>query len=220
MSSKPTSERELTGFARRVAELRQALQNANPASLAANTGAKFRELAPGVGELSLPVWERQYAISFPGLVARAAGDSTEAPVIVQALLAYYFHTADGTPPAGEWVSFHTLPDGKFYSQAFQGYSGGLLARSFGNDQISLQQAAVQAGGMPANGSELPGDLAVQFSPLPRLPLLLAYWLGDEDFPANAQVLFDRNVTHYLPTDVCATVGSMLTHRIIKARKSG
>ena len=217
MNSEPIPEPELIGFARRVVELRTTLQNANPRQVAFNTGAEFQESAPGEGEFSLPVWGRPYTISFPGLVACATGSTVEAPIVMQALLAYYFYTADGMPLAGEWVSFHTLPEGKFYNQAFQGYSGKALARVFGNQQEALLQAALAAGGKPVTPSNLPGDFTFTFWPLPRLPLLLAYWLGDDEFPANAQFLFDRHAAHYLPSDVCAVVGGMLTQKIIKAR---
>ncbi len=217
MKSEPIPEPELTGFARRVGELRASLQNNNPRQLAFNTGAEFQESAPGEGEFSLPVWGRSYTISFPGLVACATGSAAEAPIVMQALLAYYFYTADGIPLAGEWVSFHTLPEGKFYNQAFQGYSGKALARVFGNHHDALQQAVLVAGGKPVTVPDLPGDFAITFWPLPRLPLLMAYWLGDEEFPANAQFLFDRHAAHYLPSDVCAVVGGMLAQKIIKAR---
>ena len=202
-----------------MGELRAALQNSNPGQLASNTGAEYLESAPGEGKFSLLVWGHPYTISFPGLVACTAGSIIEAPVVLQALLAYYFYTADGIPLAGEWVSFHTLPDGKFYNQAFQGYSGKALARAFGNDHDSLLQAALAAGGKAAPAPDLPGDLALSFWPLPRLPLLLAYWLGDEEFPANGQLLFDRHAAHYLPSDVCAVVGGILTQKIIKARSA-
>jgi len=217
VKSEPIPEPELTGFARRVGELRASLQNNNPRQLAFNTGAEFQESAPGEGEFSLPVWGRSYTISFPGLVACATGSAAEAPIVMQALLAYYFYTADGIPLAGEWVSFHTLPEGKFYNQAFQGYSGKALALVFGNHHDALQQAVLVAGGKPVTVPDLPGDFAITFWPLPRLPLLMAYWLGDEEFPANAQFLFDRHAAHYLPSDVCAVVGGMLAQKIIKAR---
>ena len=217
MNSETIPEPELTGFARRVSELRTALQNANPHRLANNTGAEYQETVPGTGEFSLMVWGRPYTISFPGLVACPSGSALEAPIVLQALLAYYFYTADGIPLAEEWVSFHTLPEGKFYNQAFQGYSGKALARVFGNQQASLKQAALAAGGKPAAITDLPGDFAITFWPLPRLPLMLAYWLGDDEFPANAQFLFDRHAAHYLPSDVCAVVGGMLAQKIIKAR---
>ncbi|MDL1911699.1 DUF3786 domain-containing protein, partial [Chloroflexi bacterium CFX6] len=55
-----------------------------------------------------------------------------------------------------------------------------------------------------------------FQPLPRVPLMTTYWLGDEDFPSSCKILFDESATHYLPIDACAILGSMLTRKIIAA----
>jgi hypothetical protein len=51
--------------------------------------------------------------------------------------------------------------------------------------------------------------------LPRLSILVAYWSGDEDFPTSVQVLFESSTPHYLPTDVCAYLGSSLTRMLLK-----
>jgi len=58
------------------------------------------------------------------------------------------------------------------------------------------------------------DRAFLFWVFPRVPLLLVYWQGDEDFPPNSQILFDACVASYLPTDACAIAGSMLTRKLI------
>ena len=59
-----------------------------------------------------------------------------------------------------------------------------------------------------------GDAAFAFHVLPRVPLAVIYWRGDEDFPANCQILFDASASHYLPTDLCAILGSMLTRKLL------
>ena len=47
------------------------------------------------------------------------------------MILYYLSYADGTPLADRWIGYRELPDGTFYSQAFQGYSGDRLARHSG-----------------------------------------------------------------------------------------
>jgi hypothetical protein len=60
-----------------------------------------------------------------------------------------------------------------------------------------------------------GDASFIFQALPRLPLMVTYWLGDDDFPSSCKILFDSSATHYLPIDGCAILGSMLTRMILK-----
>jgi hypothetical protein len=200
-------------FAQRVEELRQVLHNRSPQQLAALTGASYTALDAGHGEFQLSLWKRPVRLTFPALTAYPAQSQEMLPGFHQALLLYYFTTADGIPLSGSWISFAELPDGRFYNQAFQGYSGQELARSFGNNLNAFEQAAQSLGGMQQSIA----DAAFAFQALPRVPLLAVYWRGDEDFPPSCQILFDASASHYLPCDACAILGSTLTHQLIKAK---
>jgi hypothetical protein len=147
-------------------------------------------------------------------VAYPEGENQPLSAFDQALLLYYLTTADGTSLTGEWIAFSDLPDGRFYNQAFQGYTGKELRRSFQDDRVAFEQAAQALGG----ARQPLGDTSFAFQALPRVPLLAVYWQGDEDFPSTCQVLFDAAASHYLPTDAYAILGSTLTRRLIKARR--
>ena len=45
------------------------------------------------------------------------------------------------------------------------------------------------------------------------------YAGDEDFPAQARVLFEATAPHYLSTDGLAILGGQLVGQIIKAAKA-
>ena len=130
---------------------------------------------------------------------------------MQAVVAYYFYTSDGAPLTGQWISFADLPDGRMYNSAFQGYSGNELVKVFGLNIDRFKLACEKSGGQASPA----GDAAYIFYALPHLPLLVNYWCGDDDFPSSCKILFDSSVDHYLPTDVCAILGSILTRRILK-----
>jgi hypothetical protein len=200
-------------FSRRIGELRAALLGKNPWQLAEFTGADFRPLEPDQGAFRLLLWERPVALTFPDLVARSAQTDEELSVMNLALLLYYFNSADGAPVSGEWMSFSELPDGRFYNQAFQGYTGDQLGRAFQNDLQSFEHAAQSLGG----SRRAFGDVAYTLQVLPRVPVLVVYWQGDEDFPATFRILFDASANHYLPTDAYAILGSTLTRRLIAAK---
>jgi hypothetical protein len=200
-------------FSRRIGELRATLLDRDPHQLVEFTGADFRPLEPGQGEFHLLLWERPVVLTFPDLLSRYTQTGEELPVMNLALLLYYFNSADGTPVSGEWMSFSELPDGRFYNQAFQGYTGDQLGRTFQKDLQGFEHAAQALGG----SRRAFGDVAYAFQALPRVPVMVVYWLGDEDFPAASRVLFDVTASHYLPTDAYAILGSTLTRRLIAAR---
>jgi len=112
------SERPLTGLAGRVEGLRANLAQRDLSTLAAACGATVVD-----GCLQMEVWGTAVTLSTPEFVARAAETGEAFDLLTQALVAYYLHTADGFPPADQWIAFTELPDGRFYTQAFQGYTG-------------------------------------------------------------------------------------------------
>ncbi|MBX3056210.1 MAG: DUF3786 domain-containing protein [Anaerolineae bacterium] len=87
-----------------------------------------------------------------------------------------------------------------------------LAQAFGEDVPRFTATAVTLGGQ----SESFADVAFSFQPLPLVGILVVCWLGDEEFPTAYQILFDAHISHHLPTDACAILGSMLTRRFLSA----
>ena len=220
-------------FADRVDELRSTLRFQDPGLVAARSEVPYLRLGPGRGELHIPFWGNVCILSWPELICR---NMQEEPLsdFHQALLLYYLLTADGTPLSNKWVSFAELPDGRMYSVAFQGYTGDEIIKRFepvGRNGIppepperivedpagggakplhELTQACLSCAGKPM----AIGSASFVFQALPRVPLLVTYWLGDEDFPSSCKILFDVSACHYLPIDACAILGSMLAHKVI------
>jgi hypothetical protein len=201
-------------LAGRLAELRAALRQTDPLVIAANSGAVYRPGEAGEGIFYLDFWGEAVQVTFPHFVAYNRTRDEPLPTFFQALLAYYFSTADGTPPAGSWIAFSELPDGHFYTQAFQGYTGHELAKAFGNQIDRFAAAAASLSGR----RESLGDAAYAFQVLPRVELLAVCWQGDEEFPPSFRILFDAAVSHYFSTDTCAIAGSALTRRLISASR--
>lgn len=197
----------------RVEGLRLEIAGMDPAALAARAGAEYRASPPGPAEIRIPVWGRETTVGVPDFIARDPETGRECDPGTQALLAYHFRVTDGSPTAGRWISFSELPDGAFYSRAFQGYTGDLLVRAFGCGLDALGRAAEKLGG----ARETEGDLAFSFRPLPRVPLLLVLWRGDDEFAPSAKFLFDASAERQLPTDVCAVLGGTLARRLLRTR---
>lgn len=195
--------------ARRIEELRFALKDRDNAQLATRTGTKFVPPSQSGGEFSFEYWHEKVSLSAQDWVAVSSQSGKVLGMVHQMVILYYFNTADGSPVQEKYISFAELPDGMFYNQAFQGYTGKVLQQHFGNDLENLEKAALSA-----NGISYPfADRAYKFTILPKANLLLVCWQGDEDFPPGYQILFDASAPSYLPTDAWAIVGSMLTRKL-------
>ena len=197
----------------RIAEIRDQLKRKNPERLAAYTGAIFTPTGDDNGEFRLYFWSREVLIRFPDFLGNFTDTGEAINTFDLTMLAYYFERSDGAPMSGEWIAFNQIPGGLFYAQAFQGYSGDELSKAFGNDSEAFMDANERLGGR----REFFGNLAYSYQVLPRVPIMVVCWLGDEDFPASYRILFDSNAHHHLVTDAYAILGSNLTRRLIKLK---
>jgi hypothetical protein len=167
------------------------------------------------GNLRVEFLRREYVIDQAEWTVQRVDDGAAPPSIMQSLLLTYLYTADGTPPTDRWVGFRELPNGLFYAQAFQGYTGDELIRHLNGDLAAFKTASEKLQGAAAPI----GDAGYAFQVLPRLKLAVIMWTGDDEFPAQAQVLFQETAPHYLITDGLAIVGSLLIGQIVKAAKA-
>ena len=191
-------------------EMRADLGKQDMMTVAMLTGADLH----GPNSLYLRLWDDEWLVSFPDATIHGLTGQPCTPDKEVTLL-YYLTHADGTTPANRWVAFHDLPNGMFYAQAFQGYSGNRLARFFVNNIEGFAEAAERVGGQRVEG----GDAMYAFWPLPRLALAAQYWRGDEEFAPRANILFDASASHYLTTDGLAVLGSQLVSKLIKAPRA-
>jgi hypothetical protein len=193
-----------------VEEARTTLRSVAPGKLVLRSGCTEDD----DGNFRLTWFWKEYVVSAPDFTVRNADTGEPLPSFVQSLILTYLVTADGTTPSRRWVGFRELPNGMFYAQAFQGYAGNRLVRELQGGVGAFCSAAEALGGEPLTF----GDAGYAFAVLPRVHLALVYWEGDEEFPSQAQVLFEDTASHYMPTDGLAVLGSQLVGSILKAAR--
>jgi len=161
-------------------------------------------------------------LAAPHVVTHPAGEVTAAdepaPTAVRILLLHYLLRADGAPVAHEWCAFRDLPDGMFYARAFAEQDEKPVAAAFGGPAAAageaglgrFRAAAAALGGQPLDLA----DAAYAFQVLPRLRVAVLLWAADEEFPAQASIVFDAAAGHYLPAEDLAGVGGLLARRLV------
>jgi hypothetical protein len=165
------------------------------------------------GNLRVEFLRREYVIDRAEWTVKR--DGVTPPSLMQSLILTYLYTSDGTTPIDRWLGFRELPNGLFYAQAFQSYTGAALIRDLDGDVTTFKRASEKL-----QGAALAiGDAGYAFQMLPRLKVAVIMWSGDDEFPAQAQVLFQETAPHYLITDGLAIVGNLLIGQIVKAAKA-
>ena len=191
-----------------VAAAREKLGALDRAELAQRSGAT---LDPQ-GNLHLAFLRHEYVIDQVEWIVKRVGDGIAPSPLVQSLILTYLQSADGTPPNDRWLGFRELPNGLFYAQAFQSYTGAVLIREIKGNVAAFKQASEK---LSATALTI-GDASYAFQVFPRVKLAVVMWQGDEEFPAQAQVLFEETASHYLITDGLAIVGGLLIKQVISA----
>ncbi|MEM0027387.1 MAG: DUF3786 domain-containing protein [Ignisphaera sp.] len=59
-----------------------------------------------------------------------------------------------------------------------------------------------------------GDAAVKVYTLPRVPIVVAIWFGEEGMPSSVSLLYDKNVSSYLECEAASIMGGVLLARLI------
>jgi len=194
-----------------VKEAQAKLHTTDRAVVAERSGAAIDQ----GGNLRVEFLRREYVIDYAEWTVQRAEDGAAPSSFIQSLILTYLSTADGTPPIDRWVGFRELPNGLFYAQAFQGYTGAELMHNLDGDVTAFKQASEKLQGAALTI----GDAGYAFQVLPHLKLAVVMWAGDDEFPAQAQVLFQESAPHYLVTEGLAIVGSLLIGQITKAAKA-
>lgn len=132
------------------------------------------------------------------------------------IMLHYFIQAKGTPPAGKLITFRELPEGGVYQPTFAKRTVQPLLDNFGKDAGSLLLSSQPLGGYKADY----GDTAITIHAFSRVPITIVIWQGDEEFPSQGNVLFDANITDYLPTEDITVLCEIITWRLVRYLKAG
>ena len=58
-----------------------------------------------------------------------------------------------------------------------------------------------------------GDIAFELELFPFLPVIIRFWEADDEFPANLQILVDRNILDYMHYETLMFALTHLFHRL-------
>lgn len=126
------------------------------------------------------------------------------------LLAYLINAKD-IPLADKLISAEALPGGQFFFRGIHCLPIGKLEEAFGEHPESLYQIVKK---LEAKKCEF-GDASIEFTVLPRIPLTIVVWGGDEEFNARASILFDQTAGSHLPLDALLAAVNLSVEALIK-----
>lgn len=185
----------------------------DPEEMAAKSGCPY-DLA--TSSFSVPCLNHPFTVTYPDGVVKYAATELEPYFILQIVMLNYLSRADGTPLSYDFIPYRDLEFGSAFYDAFQRTAIYPLARTFGQKPELLLAAAAPFGGIPHTQGSGTGVILYL---LPRVPVLYKVWPGDDEFPAQANILLDRTINHYLHTEDVAAC-DIVTNFLIKTATIG
>jgi hypothetical protein len=128
------------------------------------------------------------------------------------VILFYLLRSQDTPIGGDWISEKDLPGGVTFFTGPHAIPTHLIKDRFGNEIDGFKEVCENLGGKPIDMA----DAAFVFRILPRVPVAVLLWRGDDEFDAEARVLFDRTISQQLPLDVIFGMTVVLCSSIARA----
>ncbi len=195
--------------------VREGLSGKDPDEIASFSGAKLLQDSQENRFLSFHFLNQEIEVAWPDLGVSSKQAAGDMPIQQQVLLLHYLLgavTGGGPRVTGEWIAFQDIPDGRFYLDAFLKRAKVPLVSAFGEQPEKLVAAAVKAyGATPFDH----GDFSVLVKALPLIHVALILWKGDEEFPPEGNVLFDRNISRILSAEDIAWLAGMIIYPLVE-----
>ena len=125
-------------------------------------------------------------------------------------LLWYLVKATEARPSGYLVKPSGLPGGDIFIKGSHILPLAELAAKYATRPGDFLAAGAILGGAAAAY----GDAAVALWPLPKVPTTLILWTEDDEFPARADLLFDRTCTAHLPLDILWSVALLSVQTLL------
>ncbi len=141
--------------------------------------------------------------------------SGKEPISWISILIYNHLCMPGPPlPAGEWITFGSVPASHAKDKAWAGHVEAIIADHFTGNVAGLRNACERLGGKQA---AIPGnhDAAYAFRIFPHYPMLLLFYdaVAEENFPAQCMLLLDKTAPRYLDIESIVVLGEEFAGRL-------
>lgn len=158
------------------------------------------------GTLTMELLGEKYTVSHPDFTIVGPAPLTNAERI---LLLRYLVDGRYAMPTGQYLTYREFPWGEVYLQQFTGRCIKRFAFSYGARPELLCRIMEH---LPARRLER-SDCGWEVELMPGLGVQLLLWLGDDEFPPNAQILFSDNFRYAFTAEDLANAGDILLGRM-------
>jgi len=131
------------------------------------------------------------------------------------ILWLHYLTANGLKnETGQLIAYREAAPALFYEPNFYKRAVKPLVNCFGKNPEKLIETGIALGGKTASL----GDASVTINVLPYLPLTFIIWKGDDEFPPDGNILFDKSAKTWFAPEDLAVFASTAVYELIGITK--
>jgi len=187
----------------------QELSELNPKDACRRASCKYDDM----NELyRLSVWGDEYGIFPNQLKINCMNNNTQSlHDYFYLFIIHYLLKSKEIEISNEWISEKDLPCGTTFFRGPHEIPTNLITLRFNNNINEFKKRCKQLHGIPLNMA----DAAYYFKITPRIPVAVLYWRGDDEFPAESKILYDKTIAEHLASDVIYALAVGICERLGK-----
>ena len=160
----------------------------------------------------LSAWGNEYGIFPKQLKINCMGNNTQSlHEYFDLFIIHYLLQSKEIEICNEWISEKDIPGGTTFFRGPHEIPTNLISLRFNNNIDEFKERCEQFHGIPLNMA----DAAYSFKITPRIPVAVLYWRGDDDFPAESKILYDRTIAEHLASDILYALAVGICERLGK-----
>ena len=191
------------------------IRKRNPLQLCRLSGALFTGQEGDSAVITLRFLNRTITITWPDL-SFSQDQKGEVSIKEKIIILHYLSGVKREQTGEEWISYKDIPSARFYLDAFNRRVKQPLMGAFGEQPDRLVSCAKDLYGATASSF---GDVSVVIQALPKVPVTLALWKGDDEFPPDGAILFDRSIQDILSAEDISELSSMIVYPLAAKARS-
>ena len=128
------------------------------------------------------------------------------------MVLFYLLKTKNIPLDRKWISGKDLLGGEAFFRGPHTLSVDLIEKKYGDNPEGFIEAGKALGGTPVRF----GDKSIAMDVFPRIPILYILWMGDEEFPTKAGVLFDASIGSHFTLDMIWIMVHEVSKHLVEA----
>ena len=186
------------------------LESLDPCDVMSRTGCEFD---PATRQYRVNIWGHSYCADLEKYEVRPCGTGLKTyHDYLYIFILHFLIKSKSLPPEGKWVSEKDIKGGAAFFRGPHTLPSEWISKRFGNNIKAFRDACEKLGGVPLTLA----DAAFSFQITPAIPVAVLYWQGDEDFPCETKLLFDRSIELHLPLDIIFALAVEVCHGVIQS----